>query len=121
MGREGVAMGEQEAPAQHLLDENVGRRVPAKLLGPSAVTSSSGYWRPDQTFITAERRRDGGGRGTVGGGGALKIQQGASVTVWRRRGLSAVHVALDWDGSLEGLGSRPREDGSKGAQREGGF
>lgn len=56
------AMGEQEAAAQHLLDEKIGRRVPAKLLGPIGVTSSSGHGSPDQTFITAERGRDGGGR-----------------------------------------------------------
>lgn len=55
------------------------------------------------------------------GGVALKIQQGATETVWRRRGLSAVDVALDWDGSLEDLCSRPREEGSKRVQGEAGF
>lgn len=65
---------------QHLLDENMGLSVPAKLLGLSLVTSSSGHWRPDQTFTPGERGIDGERGGTRSGVGhpvALKIQEGA--------------------------------------------
>lgn len=84
-------IGEQEAPAQHLLDENVGQSVSARLPGPSAVTSSSGHGRPDQTFITAEREEEmvEGLEGGGGVGGALKMQQAAAEAVWRHRGTSA--------------------------------
>lgn len=107
----GGAIGEQEAPAQHLLDENVGQSVSARLPGPSGVTSSSGHGRPDQTFITAEREEEmveGCGRG----GGALKIQQAAAAE------RLPVGVVLDWNGSLEDLRPGPREDGSNRAQGE---
>lgn len=108
-------IGEQEAPAQHLLDENVGQSVYARLPGPSAVTSSSGHGRPDQTFITAEREEEmveGCGRGGAEGRRALKIQQAAAEE------RLPVGVVLDWNGSLEDLRPGPREDGSNRAQGE---
>lgn len=73
--REAEAMGQQEAPAQHLLDENIGRRVPA-WLGRSRSRPPQATGDPIKHSSQLREEEMLEGRGTGGGGRGIKNTTG---------------------------------------------